>query len=85
MEIFKISSKTKEYEVRTPLLKGDRNIAFQVFENSEFKFALSPQLTKNNKLGWVRTVCDDKLNNDLPELSDIGKAIEAHYRKSDVS
>lgn len=80
MEVFTISIKEKVYEIRTPLLKGDGNIVFSVFENDKFILSITPDL-KNNRLCWT-CVQHDGDQKALGELSGIGKGIEAHIPKT---
>lgn len=83
MEKFHIYINEKEYEVRTPELKGQGNIEFSVFHEDNLLFKLSPNLN-NNKIFWASTVNYNSEKFSSKYIKSTGKAIEKHYLNLDI-
>ncbi len=83
MEKFHIYINGKEYEVRTPALKGYGSIEFSVFHGDDLLLKLSPHLN-NNKIFWASTVNHNPEKFSSKYIKSTGKAIEKHYLNLDI-
>ena len=83
MEQFVISTKRKQLSIKTPLLKGNGNIQFEVYRNDQWLLTITPQMAKTSRINWVCTKASDNDTYSLSDLQPIGKAIEKYYLRKE--